>query len=89
MIAELCVTIDLAQLTRNFDRHYILYIKKLKGKVIYNTRDVKARVNISAATALERGRVTSPMLGCLYSGKFPILIFRRLSGLQENLDTKQ
>ena len=55
--------------------------------------DVDARVHIYIATALGRGRVANPMLGCLY----PSLIFyRRLSepqdqsgheGVKKNLHT--
>ena len=46
--------------------------------------DVDARVHTFTATALERGRVASPTLGRLYPrGKPPVLIYRRLSGPQD------
>ena len=47
-------------------------------------RDVDARVHIYTATALRRGRVASPKLGCLYPrGKPQYSFYRRLSGPQD------
>ena len=40
------------------------------------TGNVDARVYIFAATALGRGRVVSPTLGCLYPGKAPVLMLQ-------------
>ena len=46
--------------------------------------DVDARVHIFTATALGRGRVASPTLGCLYPRESPQYSFyRRLSGPQD------
>ena len=45
---------------------------------------IDARVHLYAATALERGRVASPMLGRLYPrGKRQYSFCRRLSGPQD------
>ena len=47
--------------------------------------DVDARVHIFTATALGRGRVTSPTLGRLYPEESPRYSFyRRLSGPQDH-----
>ena len=47
-------------------------------------RGVDARVHIYTAVALERSRMGSPMLDCLYTGERPRYSFyRRLSGLQD------
>ena len=47
-------------------------------------RGVDARVHIYTAVALERSRMGSPMLDCLYTGERPRYSFyRRLSGPQD------